>query len=356
MSAITDDIALDDFDGLLNWPGLQTWIATQDVPGTGPVTAVRKLAGGLSNAVFLISRGDTDIVLRRPPKHLRKNSNDTMLREARVLKALAGSAVPCPTFHAVCEDTGVIGAAFYLMSPLEGFAKSGDLEGQYASDPAWRRAMGEELVRAAVALGQIDYEAVGLATLGKPENWHARQVDRWRSQLEGYAATPGYDPAELPYVDEVGRWLSDNVPADQRIGIVHGDFQFPNVMFSLKAPKVSGVIDWELASLGDPMLDLGWVLSSWYEAGDPEGKAPMVKPWDGFLSRAELVKLYGELSGRDMGSVPWFFALACYKLACLLEGTQAAAKAGKVPAQIGEQTHAYAVWLTTKARQIVAQA
>lgn len=309
-----------------------------------------------SNAVFLISRGEQDIVLRRPPKHLRKNSNDTMLREARVLKARAGSEVPCPTFHAVCEDTAVIGATFYLMSPLEGFAKSGDFKGDYATDPAWRRAMGEELVSAAVALGRIDHQAVGLGDLGKPENWHARQVERWRSQLEGYRATPGYDLAELPYVDEVGRWLSDNVPADQRIGIVHGDFQFPNVMFSLKAPRVSGVIDWELASLGDPLLDLGWILSSWWEQGDPEGKSPMVKPWNGFLSRAELVTLYGQMSGRDMSTVPWFFTLACYKLACLLEGTQAAAKAGKVPAKVGEQTHAYAVWLTTKARQIVAHA
>jgi len=341
--------------GLIDRERLDGWIAGQDLPGSGPVRAFTKLKGGLQNAVFLLEREGASFVLRRPPARMRDGHNATMMREARVLSALAGSAVPHPAVYAVCEDISVIGACFYLMEPLEGFARSGDLPGSYATDPSWRRAMGDELVRAAAALGAVDYQAVGLADLGKPANWHARQVDRWRSQLDGYVtATPGYDPRALPHFDEVGRWLSDNLPEDKQIGIVHGDLQFPNVMFSLEAPRISGVLDWELASLGDPMLDLGWILSSWSEDGDPEGKSPMVRPWDGFLSRADLVDLYGELSGRDMRAVPWFFALACYKLACLLQGTVAAAKAGKVPEKVGDSVHAYSVWLTTKARQIIA--
>jgi aminoglycoside phosphotransferase (APT) family kinase protein len=348
------ETTLETFDGLLDWPRLSDWIEASEAPGSGPVTAVKQLAGGLSNAVFLLHRGDTGIVLRRPSKRITPKSNETILREARILRALDGSAVPHPALYAVCDDAGVTGANFYLMSPLEGIAKSGALEGHYATDPKWRTAMGEELVKAAVALGKVDYQAVGLGDLGKPDNWHARQVERWRSQLEGYAATPGYDPRELPYFDEVGRWLSDNIPTDQRIGIVHGDYQFPNVMFSLKAPKISGVLDWELASLGDPMLDLGWILSSWWEEGDPEGKGPMVTPWEGFLSRADLIDMYGAYSGRSMEAIPWYFALACYKLACLLEGTTAAWKAGKVPDTVGTSVHAYAVWLTTKARQVIA--
>lgn len=355
MSDPSNTPARDDFDGLLNWPNLDAWIESQDLPGQGPVTEVKRLAGGLQNNVFLLSRGDDRLVLRRPGKHVRPKSNETMLREARVLQALKGSAVPHPAVFGVCADEGVIGAAFYVMEPLEGFAQSGDLPDPYASDAAWRRAMGEELMRAASALAAVDHQAVGLADLGKPENWHERQVERWRSQLEGYAATEGYDPRSLPHVDEVGRWLTDHLPSGRKIGLVHGDFQFPNIMFSQKAPRISGVLDWELVSLGDPMLDLGWVLSSWWEDGDPEGKGPMVKPWDGFMSRAELVRLYGELSGRDMAETPWFFALACYKLACLLEGTYAASLAGKVPAKVGESVHAYAVWLTTKARQVIAQ-
>ncbi len=318
------------------------------------MTTARKLAGGLQNNVFLIERAGASLVLRRPPKHLRPESNDTMLREARILKALAGTPVPHPRFYALCEDLSVIGACFYVMEPLEGFAPTGALRGAYATDPAWRRAMGEELVRAASALGAVDHKAVGLATLGKPDNWHERQVSRWRSQLEGYRAMPNYGGNELPHVDEVGRWLNDNLPGNRRIGIIHGDFQFPNVMFSLSAPRISGVIDWELATLGDPLLDLGWVLTSWWEEGDPEGKKPLVQPWDGFLPRAELIRLYGEISGRDMSVMPWFFTLACYKLACLLEGTYARSKAGQIPADVGEQVHGYAVWLMAKAMQLIA--
>jgi aminoglycoside phosphotransferase (APT) family kinase protein len=344
---------LDDFKGLLNWPQLNAWIAEQDLPGTGPVTAATKLQGGLQNNVFMLKRNGASFVLRRPSKHLRAESNDTMLREARVLKALAGSAVPHPHFYAVCDDPSVIGACFYLMEPLEGFAPRGELPGQYGTNQSWRSAMGEELVNAAAALGAVDYKAVGLEGLGKPDDWHVRQVSRWRSQLDGYRSMPNYD-GSLPHVDAVGRWLTDHVPADKRIGIVHGDLQFPNVMFSTHAPKVSGVVDWELASLVDPLLDLGWILSSWWEEGDPEGKNPLVKPWDGFVSRATLIRRYGQVSGRNMDSMPWFFTLACYKLACLLEGTYARSKAGQVPADIGASVHGYAVWLMNKATQTMA--
>lgn len=344
---------LDAFGGLIDWVKLSEWLEVHDVPGSGPVTGAKKLTGGLQNNVFLIDRGSESFVLRRPSKHLRPGSNDTMLREARVLKALAGSAVPHPAVYAVCADASVIGACFYLMEPLEGFAPSQQLPGNYASDPVWRRAMGEELVRGAAALAAVDHEAVGLADLGKPDGWHERQVDRWRSQIESYRSMPNYDGA-LPNVDEIGCWLTDNVPNDQHIGIVHGDFQFANVMFSTHAPRISGVVDWELTTLGDPLLDLGWILASWWEQGDPEGKRPLVQPWEGFLSRAELVRLYGELSGRDLSVAPWFFALACLKLACLLEGTYARSKQGQVPANVGQHVHAYAIWLMNKAQQLVA--
>jgi aminoglycoside phosphotransferase (APT) family kinase protein len=345
--------ALDDFKGLLDWPRLSEWLAAQDLPGSGPATSVRKLPGGLQNNVFLIERGAASLVLRRPTRHLRPNSNETMLREARVLGALRGSAVPHPEVYAVCSDETVIGACFYIMEALEGFSPSGELPKEYSDDLAWRRAMGGELVGAAAALGSIVPQKVGLEGFGKPEDWHARQVSRWRSQLEGYRAMPNYD-GSLPFVDEAGRWLSDNLPRDRQIGLIHGDLQFANVMFSRRAPRISGVVDWELATLGDPLLDLGWILASWWEEGDPEGKRPLVRPWQGFLSRAELVHRYAEISGRDLQAMPWFFALACYKLACLLEGTFARSKAGQVPADIGEQVHAYAVWLLSKAMQIIA--
>lgn len=343
---------IDDFGGLIDWPRLNAWIAGGDTPGRGPVTAARKLAGGVQNNVFRLERGGESFVLRRPTRHLRANSNETMLREARVLKALAGSAVPHPAVYAVCDDPSVIGACFYLMQLLEGFAPSGQLPGSYATDAAWRHGMGEQLVRAAAALAGVDPAAVGLEGLGKPD-WHERQVGRWRSQLDGYRSMPNYDAGGLPHVDEVGRWLSDHLPHDRRIGIIHGDFQFANVLFSLHEPRISGVVDWELATLGDPLLDLGWVLGSWWEPGDPDGKRPLVAPWEDFMSRAQLTRLYGELTGRRMDDAPWYFTLACYKLACLLEGTYARSRAGQTPAHIGEQIRAYAIWQMRKAMQII---
>ncbi len=135
--------------------------------------------------------------------------------------------------------------------------------------------------------------------LGKPDDWHERQVGRWRSQLDGYHSMPNYDAGGLPHVDEVGRWLSDHLPKDRRIGLIHGDLQFANVLFSLHAPRISGVVDWELATLGDPLLDLGWVLGSWWEKGDPDGKRPLVSPWEDFTARAELARLYGEITRRS---------------------------------------------------------
>lgn len=347
---------LDDFEGLLNWAKLHEWIQAQDLPGSGPATGVERLSGGTQNNVFLISRRGESFVLRRPPRHQRANSNSTMLREARVLRALAGSDVPHPRFYASCDDLDVIGACFYAMAPLDGFTPWGPLPGQYGSDPAWRREMGRELIRAAAALANVNYQALGLADLGKPEDWHARQVPRWRSQLEGYRQLPNYPGHHLPHVDEVGAWLSDHVPTDRRIGVIHGDFNICNAMFSLKAPRISGIVDWELTTLGDPMLDLGWILASWVAEDDPHGQAPLVQPWEDFLPRSELIRLYGAASGRDMGAVPWFFALACFKLACILEGNYARAKAGQAARDVGDRHHARARWLLAKAKQVIDRA
>lgn len=346
---------LDDFGGLIDWSRLNAWIAANNIPGAGPVTAVTRLAGGSRNNVFLMERGRESFVLRRPAKLVRNEHNEIMRREARILKALHATAVPHPHYYGLCEDESVIGACFYVMQAVEGFAQNGPLPGTYATDARWRRAMAEELVKAAAALGAIDCEQVGLDGIGKPDNWYERQATLWRSQFERYREVPNYAGNEPPHIEEVGRWLNDNLPSNRRSGIIHGDFQFPNVMFSLKSPRITGVIDWELATLGDPLLDLGWLLTRWWEEGDPDGNTPMVQPWDGFPPRSELVRAYGALSGRDMSEMPWFFALACFKLACLLEGAHADAKAGQVAEHVGNQVHAHACRTMKKAMQIIAQ-
>jgi len=343
---------LDDFGGLLNWERLSVWIDANALPGSGPPTQVEKLKGGSQNNLFRIWRNSESFVLRRPPLHPRPNSNATIVREGRILKALAETAVPHPRLYAVCEDLSVIGVNFYAMTPLEGFSPMGELIGAYDTDGMWREKMGVELAHAAASLGAVDYMAVGLADLGNPKDWHSRQVSRWQSQLQGYSDLPNYGGHTLKHVEEIGRWLEDHVPKTGRIGIMHGDLQFPNVMFSLLSPRISGVIDWELATLGDPLLDLGIILSSWWEDGDPEGKQPMVRPWNNFISRSELVRLYGAASGRDMSEMPWYFCLACFRQACIIEGTYARAKAGQASLETGERLHAYAQRLLSLAKRI----
>lgn len=344
---------LDDFDGLLVWDSLQAWIAANDLPGSGPIDGVSQILGGSQNALFMLTRGNERLVLRRPPKHPRPNNNETMRREARVLSAIAGTDVPHAAIYGACDDENVIGATFYIMAPLDGFAPHHALPDVYANNAEWRREMGADMVRASAALSKVDHVDAGLADFGKVENWHGRQVDRWRSQLEGYRDMENYPGHALPHVDNTGRWLNDNLPADGRIGIIHGDFQYPNVMYFDDRPVISGLIDWELSSLGDPLLDLGWMCTSWSDENDPPGKAPVVTPWDSFMTRGELISLYGDLTGRDMGSMPWFATLACYKLACILEGSYARACAGKAPMEIGEFLHQYALWLMERAQQII---
>ncbi len=347
--------ALPDFDGLLDWGPLQEWIAAQpSIPGRGPVRAVEPLAGGSQNHIFRLTRASGDrVVLRRPPRHLRTNSNETMVREARVLRAIAGSDVPHPHCYAACADLDVIGVTFYVMAEVDGFTPSGALPGRYASDPAWRRAFSFELVDGAAKLGAIDAYAVGLGDFGKADNWLERQVSRWRTQLESYSELDGYGRPDLEGVDRVGDWLDANRPTECHIGIIHGDYQFANVMLAHDTPALAAIVDWELSTLGDPLLDLAWLLAAWSEPGDPPGKPMQLGPWDGMPSRAELVARYADVSGRDVSAMPWFLVLACYKLGILLEGTYARACAGQAPKEVGDMLHAYTVWLFAKANQLL---
>jgi aminoglycoside phosphotransferase (APT) family kinase protein len=346
---------LDDFGGLLRWDALQSWVMAQPaLPGHGPVRSVRRLTGGSQNNVFWCSRGGGEFVLRRPPLHPRPNSDETMRREARVLAALAGTAVPHPAFHALCDDLDVLGVCFYTMGAVDGFNPIGGMEGRYATDASWPRAVAFDLVDAAAALGDIDIDAVGLADFGKRDGWVARQVPRWQAQLDGYSTFEGWDRSEVAALDDVGEWLSEHAPAECRIGLIHGDLQWANVLLSRESPRVAAVIDWELSTLGDPLLDLAWILQAWSEPDDPPGHAGALSG-PGWPTRAELVARYAARSGRDLRHLRWFEVLACYKLGIILEGTKARACAGKAPKQVGDMLHRYTLWLIAYAQQLIAR-
>lgn len=332
---------------------LAAWMDTQGLGGRngGDITHPTLLAGGTQNVLLKFERGARSFVLRRPSRHLRANSNETMGREARVLAALAGSAVPHPALIAACADTAVIGAAFYLMEPVDGFnAAHAGLPALHASDPLLRRRMGFAMVDAIAALAAVDVAAVGLADFGRAEGFLERQVPRWRKQLEGYAACEGWPgPQSLPEVRRVGDWLDAHRPAAFTPGLLHGDFHIANVMFRHDGPELAAVVDWELATVGDPLLDLGWLLATWPRPDGSHHTPNRVQPWNGFPLAPELVEHYAQRSQRDLSAIRWYAVLACYKLAIILEGSHARACAGQAPRDTGERLHGAALGLFRRA-------
>jgi len=340
---------------LVDFDRLATWMDECGL-GTGAIADIAPLTGGSQNVIVRFRRNGRAYVVRRPPAHPTADGNETMRREARVLGALAGTTVPHPRLIAACDDESVIGAAFYLMEPVEGFNPGVGLPSLHAGDPALRHRMGLAMTDAIAALGSIDYRAVGLEGFGNPEGFLERQVGRWRRQLDGYARHSGWlGAAALPDVEGIADWLEREQPPAFVPGILHGDFHLKNVLFRPDSAEIAAVIDWELATIGDPLLDLGWLLATWRDQGAPASEAQIVvEPWDGFPSPAELVVRYGTASGRDVSRAGWYAVLACYKLAILLEGTHARACAGKAPAEIGTRMHQSAIRLLGKAARLAA--
>ena len=320
--------------------------------GSGELTDLTPLPGGTQNLLLRFVRSGRTYVLRRPPEHKRKNSDETMRREARVLGALSGSDVPHPGLIAAEPDVDVLGAAFYLMEPVDGFTPTTGLPEFHAGDPAVRRAMGFSLADAAAALGRVDHEAVGLSDFGKPEGYLQRQVPRWRAQLESYAELGGDWTPEIPHLDEVGAWLDANRPTEFRPGVIHGDYHLGNVMYRHDSPDLAAVVDWELATIGDPLIDLGLILAFWPEEGG-QPAAVSVTPWGGFPSIGEMIERYAEGSSRDLSAIGWYGVLACYKTGIILEGTHARAKAGKASPTFGDLLHATTVGLFNKAHLLM---
>lgn len=339
---------LEDGDGLLDWPHLQSWIADSAAPGNGPVVASQQLSGGTQNNLFLLRREDgTEMVLRRPPRHPRPNSNKTMLKEARVLSALSGSGVPHPDCFVACEDPGIIGSCFYLMAVVDGFNPAEVLTGQYLEIGSWQHDLGLSMIDAIVALARVVPDRVGLGDLGRPVGWIERQVPRWRNQLQSYETTEGYAGPALPEVERISDWLETNRPNDFHCGLIHGDFHLANVLAHPDTPSVAAVVDWELATLGDPRLDLGWLLATSQASGFFATRATYFPDWQ------ELVSHYGNQSDLPLDDLAWWWTLACYKLGIILEGTHARSADGRAPAETGKLLHGQAVRLFEQAHRLV---
>lgn len=309
---------------LVDAEALSSYLAAH-LPGEGEVTVERHQAGH-SNETFFVRRGSDEYVLRRPPLGAFLPTAHDVGREYRVLTALGATSVRAPRTFLMCEDESVIGAPFYLMERKRGIVIRTELPDAFTE--AERATIGEELVDALVELHSIDWAACGLEGFGKPTGYLERQLRRWKGQME--LTLPLTRP--LPDLEAVGAWLEANLPPSPETTLVHGDYKLDNVMFAPEpSARLVAILDWEMSTLGDPLADLGWMISFWREPGDAEdlfSNLNRVTTMPGFSSRSDLIARYRSATGRDASAIDFYEVLAIWKLAILLEGSYARHLAG----------------------------
>lgn len=282
-----------------------------------PFTA-EVIAGGQSNITAHVRDATgRDLVVRRPPLHGVLPTAHDMGREHRIIAALGPTAVPVPEAFAYCDDAGVIGAPFYVMSYVDGIVLNDDTTAIAELDLAARGHCGESLVDALVALHAVDVDEVGLGDLARRDELVARQLKRWHAQFDASKTR------EVPAVDRVHAVLAAHIPPQTESTVVHGDFRLGNCIVD-PAGEIRAVLDWEICTLGDPRADVGYVLATWAEPGDPlraDDHNPTLAP--GFTTRDALLARYAARSGRDVSAIPYFVAFSFWRLACILEGVLA---------------------------------
>ena len=305
---------------------LAEWLDDHGIPGAGSSLTIRFVSGGASNQIFELARGGDRFALRRPPPELPAGRNETMLREYRVLAALAESDVPHPRVRASCDDPEVMGGAwFYVMDYVDGWSPIQEgvhWPAPFHADLAARRGLAFELVGGIAKLARVDWRAAGLGDFGKPDGFLARQVDRWLAHLAKIQFRP------LPGLDTAAAWLRAHTPASFTPGIIHGDYQFANVMFAHGAPaRLAAIVDWEMSTIGDPLLDFAWILMTWPDPEERGGAASYVD-YTGMPTRAELIEFYARETGLPVDRLDYYIVLARFKMACVLEAGYARYVAG----------------------------
>jgi len=295
--------------------------------GSGEIS-VTPIGEGHSNMTYLIERGGQEMVLRRPPRPPLPPSAHDVLREARLLKALHPTVARVPDVLAVCAEAETIGAPFYVMELIEGDVIVSSVPARFDS-PGERRLIAEQLLDALVEIHSVDWLAAGLEGFGKPTGYLERQLRRFLGLWELNKTR------EIPTVESVAGWLAANMPPSGPATIVHGDFRLGNTIFAPGAPaRLAAVLDWEMATIGDPLADLGYLCMMWTEAGDASGgmrdSLGAVTRAEGFPNRAEMIALYEERSGRSMSDIRWYMTLALWKSVVFMEGNYKRAISGTV--------------------------
>jgi aminoglycoside phosphotransferase (APT) family kinase protein len=298
---------------------LATWMDAAGL-GVGAPIEHRYVSGGSQNEIYEIRRGDLHCALRIPPASAPAERDAGIVREWRIIEALDGSDVPHTPAVAVCTDPAVLGRTFYLMGFVDGWSPMSTRRqwpAPFDADRAARRGLAFQLIEGIALLSRVDWRARGLSDLGRPDGFHERQVDRWTAFLNRIKGR------ELPGFDEAAAWLRAHKPIDFIPGIMHGDYQFANVMFRHGGPaRLAALLDWEMGTVGDPKLDLAWVVQSWPEdTSGGDGSVGGYVDLTGMPSRAELLSHYAAVSGRQVDDIDYYCVLARWKLAVVLEQT-----------------------------------
>jgi aminoglycoside phosphotransferase (APT) family kinase protein len=296
---------------------LASWMDEAALPGKGEPLEASYVSGGSQNEIYEIRRGDLHAALRIPPPPAPASRDDGILREWRIIEALDGTDVPCTPAIGMCADTSVLGRTFYLMGFVEGWSpmNTDGWPSPFDTDLEARQGPAYQLVEGIALLGNVDWRARGLHDLGRPDGFHERQVDRWTAFLERIRGR------DLPGFDVAAAWLREHRPIDFVPGLMHGDYQFANVMFEHGAPaRLAAIVDWEMGTVGDPKLDLGWVVQGWPEdTHAPEISGQGYADLYGMPSRDQIVQRYADASGRQVDDLDYYVILARWKLGVVLE-------------------------------------
>ncbi|MCF8033017.1 MAG: phosphotransferase family protein [Desulfarculaceae bacterium] len=289
-----------------------------NIPGLSGKVSISQFPSGYSNLTYLVSAGERQMVLRRPPHGTKAKSAHDMSREFRILSALHPVFPYCPRPLAYCDDDSVMGASFYVMERIEGIILRKQMPSELNFGPKQMEHLTKRLVELMAELHAVDYEAAGLGSFGKPSGYARRQVEGWSKRYRN-ARTP-----DVPDGEAVMAWLADNLPPDNAVGtIIHNDFKLDNVVLDPADPmRVIGVLDWEMATLGDPLMDLACTLAYWVQADDgPEllANAAMLTYLPGSLTRAQAVEYYGRKTGRVMDHIGFYYNYGLFRLAVIAQ-------------------------------------
>jgi len=283
---------------------------------SGPVS-VEQFPGGHSNLTYLVRLGERAFVLRRPPFGSKVRSAHDMAREYGVLSKLHTAYPVAPKTFLYCDDLSILNAPFYLMEPIRGMIVRRDLPPSVEFPPATARRLSEAFVDNLACMHRLDYAAIGLADLGKPQGYLERQVRGW---IERYHNSKTHD---LPEVERISAWLAARMPVSNEAALIHNDYKYDNLVLDPDdLTKIVGVLDWEMCTLGDPLTDLATALAYWADPQDPEDlqeirSAPTTSP--GTLTRTQLVERYAVATGHDPGDMVFYLTFARFKVAVIIQ-------------------------------------